>query len=116
MITSDPRPLKRSPRNNRGVSPQPDREGHPDAAAKILIDANPGVFENTGLVYQSQEKLSASYLKDANGKVGTQTADTWQQLADFLYRAGLLADEDGKPLTAPLDTSTLFTEQYLSGK
>ena len=27
MITSDPRPLKRSPRNDRGVSPQPDREG-----------------------------------------------------------------------------------------
>ena len=89
---------------------------HPDAAAKILIDANPGAFENTELVYQSQEKLSASYLKDANGKVGTQTADTWQQLADFLYRAGLLADEDGKPLTAPLDTSTLFTEHYLSEK
>jgi len=89
---------------------------HPDAAAKILIDANPGVLENTELVYQSQEKLSASYLKDANGEVGTQTAETWQQLADFLYGAGLLADEDGAALTAPLDTSTLFTEQYLSEK
>jgi ABC-type nitrate/sulfonate/bicarbonate transport system substrate-binding protein len=89
---------------------------HPDAAAKILIDANPGVFENTELVYRSQAKLSASYLTDASGKVGTQTADTWQQLADFLFHAGLLVDEDGKALTKPLDTSTLFTEQYLSGK
>jgi ABC-type nitrate/sulfonate/bicarbonate transport system substrate-binding protein len=88
----------------------------PDAAAKILIDANPGIFANDQLVYKSQEELSASYLKDANGQVGTQTADQWKQLADFLYKAALLADESGKPLSKPLDTTALFTNEYLAGQ
>ncbi|TDW26964.1 ABC-type nitrate/sulfonate/bicarbonate transport system substrate-binding protein [Cryobacterium psychrophilum] len=89
---------------------------NPDAAARILIDANPGVFENTELVYRSQKELSANYLKDATGQVGTQTSAQWQQLADFLYQADLLVDGNGDPLTAPLDTSTLFSDQYLSEK
>ncbi len=88
---------------------------NPDAAAKILIDANPGVFANDTLVYRSQEALSASYLKDASGRVGTQTSDQWQRFADFLVKSGLLVDENGTPLTAPLDTSALFTNQYLNG-
>ena len=88
----------------------------PDAAAKILIDANPGIFANDQLVYKSQEELSASYLKDAHGQVGTQTADQWKQLADFLYKAGMLTDESGKPPTKPLDTTALFTNEYLAGK
>lgn len=88
----------------------------PEAAAKILIDANPGIFENEELVYRSQQELSESYLKDDNGQVGTQTGEQWQQLADFLYEAGLLVDESGAPLTEPLDTVGLFTNEYLSDK
>lgn len=87
---------------------------NPDAAAKILIDQNPGVFEDEKLVYKSQEELSKSYLKDAAGVVGTQTADQWQAFSDYMFTAGLLVDADGKKLTAAPDASTMFTNDYLT--
>ena len=49
------------------------------------------------------------YLKDAAGKVGTQTAATWSGFSGFLYDAGVLAGPDGKPLTARPDFATWFT-------
>jgi ABC-type nitrate/sulfonate/bicarbonate transport system substrate-binding protein len=87
---------------------------HPDAAAKILIDENPGVFDNDKLVYASQRLISKSYLKDADGKVGTQTSAMWQDLADYYAKKGILADKNGKTLTTPLDTSKLFSTAYIS--
>jgi ABC-type nitrate/sulfonate/bicarbonate transport system substrate-binding protein len=86
----------------------------PDEAAQILIDQNPGAFEDEELVFASQEELSANYLTDADGNVGTQTEDQWQAFADYLYNADLLVDEDGNALTEEMDASTLFSNEYLS--
>ncbi|MFC5206173.1 ABC transporter substrate-binding protein [Pseudonocardia sulfidoxydans] len=85
----------------------------PATAAKILSDANPGAFAEPDLVDRSQHMLAATYMKDANGRVGTQTAAQWAGFSGFLYDAGVLVDAAGKPLTARPDFSTWFTDRYL---
>jgi ABC-type nitrate/sulfonate/bicarbonate transport system substrate-binding protein len=88
---------------------------HPDDAAAMLVEQNPGVFDpNPDLPKASQEFLaSGGYLVDANGKAGTQTLERWTAYSKFLYDQGLLADANGKPLTAPLDYGKLFTNDFL---
>ena len=81
----------------------------PAQAVKLLTDANPGVFTEPQLVSRSQEMLAQRYLKDAAGKVGTQTAATWAGFSGFLYDAGALSGADGKPLTTRPDFATWFT-------
>ena len=87
----------------------------PDEGAALLVSQNPGAFDaNKDLPRASQEFLaSGSYLLDADGRFGTQTLARWQGYSDFLYRQGLLADADGKPLKAPLDYQRLFTNDFL---
>jgi ABC-type nitrate/sulfonate/bicarbonate transport system substrate-binding protein len=87
----------------------------PDAAATILISANPGAFDsNKALPAASQHYLvDGGYLLDANDKFGTQTLARWQGYSGFLYDQGLLVDAAGKPLTAPLDYASLFTSDFL---
>jgi ABC-type nitrate/sulfonate/bicarbonate transport system substrate-binding protein len=87
----------------------------PDAAAAILIAENPSVFkDNPKLPLDSQRFITQQRLYvDAAGKVGNQTLDQWTGYSSFLYREGLLADAKGKPLTAPLDYATLFTNDFL---
>jgi NitT/TauT family transport system substrate-binding protein len=87
----------------------------PDSAASILMSTNPGVFDsNKELPAASQHYLvDGGYLLDSDGKFGTQTLARWQAYSGFLYDQGLLADAAGKPLTAPLDYASLFTNDYL---
>ena len=87
----------------------------PDAAAAILIAENPGVFDaNKKLPLESQRYLDDNdYLLDASGKFGTQTLERWTGYSGFLYDQGLLVDAAGKPLTAPLDYTSLFTNDFL---
>jgi ABC-type nitrate/sulfonate/bicarbonate transport system substrate-binding protein len=82
----------------------------PAQAVKLLTDANPGVFTEPDLVTRSQDLLAERYLKDASGKVGTQTAATWSGFSGFLYDAGALTGPDGKPVTTKPDFSTWFTQ------
>ena len=88
---------------------------HPDDAARILIDENPGVFDaNQALPKASQEFLATGgYLVNASGVFGTQTLERWTGYSAFLYDQGLLAGADGKPLVKPLDYGTLFTNDFL---
>lgn len=87
---------------------------NPDAAAQLLIDANPGTFSDPSLVTESQQLLASEYMKNTDGKVGPQTLAQWSGYGRFLYDNGLLIGPDGAPLTAEPDYSTLFTDEYLS--
>jgi ABC-type nitrate/sulfonate/bicarbonate transport system substrate-binding protein len=86
----------------------------PAAAAKDLEDANPGAFSEPELVGRSQEMLAKDYLKDEQGKVGTQTLDRWAGFSGFLIDSGAVVDQNGTPLTARPDFSTWFTNAYLA--
>ena len=88
---------------------------HPDDAAAMLVEQNPGVFDaNPDLPKASQEFLaSGGYLVDASGMAGTQTLERWTAYSKFLYDQGLLTDASGKPLAAPLDYGKLFTNDFL---
>ncbi|MGW4631994.1 ABC transporter substrate-binding protein [Nocardia sp. NPDC004415] len=86
---------------------------NPDQAAQDLLDANPGAFTDEKLVFESQRMLAEQFMKDADGKVGTQTVQQWAANSGFLYRSGLLTGPDGKPLTTEPDWSTYFTDEYL---
>jgi ABC-type nitrate/sulfonate/bicarbonate transport system substrate-binding protein len=87
----------------------------PAKAADILIQENPGVFDaNPALPRESTTFLvEGGYLVDAAGQVGTQTLPEWQGYSGFLYEQGLLTGKDGKPLTAPPDYASLFTNDFL---
>ncbi|UGT62602.1 ABC transporter substrate-binding protein [Nocardia asteroides] len=86
----------------------------PDAAARDLIAANPGAFNDESLVFESQRMLASRFMKGADGRVGAQALDQWAANSGFLYRKGLLAGPDGAPLTAEPDWSRYFTNDYLT--
>lgn len=87
----------------------------PDRAAALLIEENPGVFDgNPDLPAASQSFLvDGGFLRDEQGVIGRQTLERWQGYSGFLYEQGLLAGPDGKPLAAPPDYASLFTNDYL---
>jgi ABC-type nitrate/sulfonate/bicarbonate transport system substrate-binding protein len=87
----------------------------PAAAAAILVEENPGVFDaNPDLPLLSQEFLvEEGYLVDDAGRFGTQTLERWQGYSEFLFGEGLLTDAAGKPLTAAPDYEALFTTEFL---
>jgi ABC-type nitrate/sulfonate/bicarbonate transport system substrate-binding protein len=87
----------------------------PDAAAAILVQENPGVFDaNPGLPKASAEFLVAEGLYvSATGQVGPQTLEQWQGYSGFLYDQKLLVDAAGKPLTAAPNYASLFSNDFL---
>ncbi|MDX6347060.1 MAG: NitT/TauT family transport system substrate-binding protein [Streptomyces sp.] len=89
---------------------------NPDKASDLLIKANSSVLTNTELVKQSERLLAKEYYRASDGTIGGQSAKRWQAFADFEYKAGLLADANGKKLTKAPDTSAFFTTTYLPGQ
>ncbi|WP_280348363.1 ABC transporter substrate-binding protein [Nocardia neocaledoniensis] len=86
----------------------------PDAAARDLLAANPGAFNDEKLVFESQRMLAEQFMKGPDGRVGGQTREQWAANSGFLFRGGLLAGPDGAALTAEPDWSTYFTNEYLT--
>ena len=87
--------------------------GNPLGGAQILMEANSGAFENPELVARSAEILAREYYIDEDGKFGAQTLEMWTDYSRFLYEAGILADEDGDPLSEEPDYGAMFTNDYL---
>jgi ABC-type nitrate/sulfonate/bicarbonate transport system substrate-binding protein len=85
----------------------------PARAAQLLQDANPGTFTEPELVTRSQDMLAKEYLKDEQGRVGTQTLARWQGFSGFLVDSGSVVDANGQPLAARPDFSTWFSNDYL---
>ncbi len=87
---------------------------HPAEAARILLDANKQALKDPELVEQSQQLLvDGGYVADDTAQIGVQDGEVWRRYGEFLYSNGLLADGDGKKLTAEPDWSTYFTNDYL---
>jgi len=86
----------------------------PARGAELLMKANPGTFAEPELVTRSQDMLAASFLRNAAGQVGPQTAQTWAGFSGFLFDTGMLAGPDGGPLRTRPDFTTWFTDDYLA--
>jgi ABC-type nitrate/sulfonate/bicarbonate transport system substrate-binding protein len=89
----------------------------PAHAAEILISENPGIFDaHPELARDSAAYLTLTglYVNEA-GLVGPQTLERWTAYSGFLYKAGILTGPNGKPLTAPPDYASLFTNAFLPG-
>ncbi|MBF0663598.1 MAG: ABC transporter substrate-binding protein [Rhodococcus sp.] len=86
----------------------------PQRGAQHLIDADPGLFTDESLVFESQQMLSADYMRDDSGQVGTLDLERWSGYSRFLFEAGLLAGADGATLTEEPDWSAYFTDAYLA--
>mgnify|MGYP001226932094 CR=1 FL=1 len=84
------------------------------AGAQALIDANPDLASAAELVRRSQEVLSAGYLKDDDGVVGTQTLERWAGYSGWVFDQGVLTGPDGAPLATRPDFATWFTDEYLA--
>jgi ABC-type nitrate/sulfonate/bicarbonate transport system substrate-binding protein len=84
----------------------------PRAAAKTLIDANPGVFSNEQMVYASAALLAEDYYADEQGRFGCQTLERWTAYPKWLYEQGILHDGNGKPLTSEPDYASYFSTDY----
>ncbi|HKS70300.1 MAG TPA: ABC transporter substrate-binding protein [Ktedonobacterales bacterium] len=86
---------------------------HPHDAAALLIKGAPaGSFDDTSLVYASQDYLSAQYMKDATCW-GEQSLQKWTNYPRFMYDHGAILDANGKPITNPPDYAAAFTNAYL---
>lgn len=88
---------------------------NPAAAADILIAETAGMMSNPDLVHASMQALvDGGYLQDADEAVGVIDADMVNNIAKFLFDAGILRDENGQPLATLPDVSTWFTNAYLA--
>jgi ABC-type nitrate/sulfonate/bicarbonate transport system substrate-binding protein len=87
---------------------------HPAAAAKILIDDNPGVFSVPALVYDSAKLMAKSFWLDPQGKFGYQDYAKWYGYTRFAVQAGILHNAQGAIVTkVPANIQTWFTNAYL---
>jgi ABC-type nitrate/sulfonate/bicarbonate transport system substrate-binding protein len=84
----------------------------PKEAAKILIDANPGVFPDEHLVYASAEMLAKEFYDDEEGNFGCQTEAKWKEGTDWLFEKGIITGTDGKPVSEAPALDTLYTTEY----
>ena len=85
----------------------------PALGAQLLIDENPGVFEDERLPRQSAVVLAEQFYLDDDGNFGTQTLERWTGYSRFLFEADVLADENGDALTTEPDWSTYFRNDLI---
>jgi ABC-type nitrate/sulfonate/bicarbonate transport system substrate-binding protein len=87
---------------------------HPAAAAKILIEANPGVFSVPSLVYDSAALMAKSFWLDPEGSFGYQDYAKWYGYTRFAVQAGILRNAQGGVITkVPTNIQSWFSNAYL---
>jgi ABC-type nitrate/sulfonate/bicarbonate transport system substrate-binding protein len=85
---------------------------HAHEAAQMLIDGAPaGTFPDTGLVFASQDFLSARYA-DQGHKWGWQDAAAWHGYPQFMLASNGIQDASGKPVHS-MNFDALYTNQFL---
>jgi ABC-type nitrate/sulfonate/bicarbonate transport system substrate-binding protein len=89
---------------------------NPAEAAELLLAANPEVLKDAELVNRSQELLSREYYRDDAGRIGFSDPAVWANYLAWFSATGLLTDTAGQPLTAPLNPTDLYTNDYLDPK
>ena len=86
---------------------------HPkDAADLLLKGAPPGTFDDSGLVYASQNFLSPYYIADATCW-GYQTLQKWTDYPRFMFDHGAIQDANGNAIKSPPDYPAMFTNDFL---
>lgn len=87
---------------------------NPQAAAEILIAQTAGMLTNPELVRASMAALVAGgYLQDPGEPVGLIDDVMFTDITRFLFEAGIMRGEDGRPLEVMPDVSQWYTNAYL---
>ena len=87
---------------------------HPDEAADILIAANSAALTDRALVQESMKKLvEGHYLRTADGVVGTLDPAKIEGIGNYMFKSGILVDQNGAVLTKAPDFSAYFSNAYL---
>lgn len=87
---------------------------NPGDAAEILIAETAGMMSNPELVRASMDALvDGGYLQDPGEPVGMIDGDMFTNITSFLFEAGIMRGEDGRPLAEMPDVSPWFTNDYL---
>jgi ABC-type nitrate/sulfonate/bicarbonate transport system substrate-binding protein len=84
----------------------------PDTANADLLEMFPDDLTPDLVDFVSDVQEKSLYVS-ADGVVGSQDGDIWQQNADWLISNGLLVDESGETLSE-FDTSKLWDDSYLT--
>jgi ABC-type nitrate/sulfonate/bicarbonate transport system substrate-binding protein len=88
-------------------------QAHAHESAQILIDkAGASNFPDQGLVFASQDFLSAHYV-DAGRKWGLQDAAAWQGYPNFMLQNQAVLDANNKPVSS-MNFAALYTNQFIS--
>jgi ABC-type nitrate/sulfonate/bicarbonate transport system substrate-binding protein len=88
---------------------------NPQEAAEMLIAETSGMFTNPDLVRASMAALvDGGYLQDPGEPVGLIDGAMFANITGFLFEAGIMRGEDGRPLDVMPDVSSWFTNEYLS--
>lgn len=87
---------------------------NPADAAEMLIAETSGMMSNPALVRASMEALvDGGYLQDPGEPTGLIDSEMFNNITGFLFEAGIMRGEDGRPLSQMPDVSTWFTNEYL---
>lgn len=88
---------------------------HPKDAAALLIAANKDALTNPALIEASLKALiDGHYLRAENGAIGTMDPAKMDAIGDYLFKAGILRDADGKALKEQPDFKSYFSNAYLA--
>lgn len=87
----------------------------PKDAAALLIAANKDALTNPALIEASLKALiDGHYLRAENGAIGTMDSAKMDAIGDYLFKAGILRDADGKALKEQPDFKSYFSNAYLA--